>query len=71
MRIVAAIIGTLALLPIAAFCLFGFAATFEPTSTPGVFLAFRIGYAVIGLGCLAGVIALIARCFKKQRDTPP
>jgi uncharacterized membrane protein YuzA (DUF378 family) len=71
MRIVAAIIGALALLSITAFCLFGFAATFEPTSQPGVFLAFRIGYAVIGFACVAGVIALIVRCFKKQQGSRP
>jgi uncharacterized membrane protein YuzA (DUF378 family) len=71
MRVISAIIGTLGLLPIAAFCLFGFAATFEPTNTPGVFMAFRIGYAVIGLGCLAGIVFLIARCFKNQQDALP
>ena len=66
MRAIIAIIGSLSLLPIAAFCVFGFMATFEPTSQPGVFMAFRIGYAVIGLCCLAGVVALIANCFRQR-----
>ena len=66
MRIIITIIGSLILLAVAAFCLFGFAATFEPTDRPGVFWAFRIGYTVIGLGCLAGVVALIARCFRTR-----
>lgn len=66
MRIVAAIIGSLILLPIAAFCVFGFMATFEPTDRPGVFMAFRVGYTVIGLGCLAGILALIANCFRQR-----
>ena len=52
------------LLPIVAFCLFGFAATFEPTNRPGVFRAFRIGYAVVGLGCLAGVVTLVERSIR-------
>ena len=66
MRIVAAIIGSLILLPIAAFCLFGFAATFEAADQPGMFMAFRVGYTVIGLGCLAGILALIANCFRQR-----
>jgi hypothetical protein len=53
MRVLVAIIGTVGLLPVTAFCLFGSAATFEPTDRPGVFMAFRIGYAVIGpLNCV-------------------
>ena len=67
-RIVYAILGVVVLLPIAAFCLFGFAATFEPTDRPGVFWAFRIGYAVVGLGCLAGVVALIARSIRRGKN---
>ncbi len=58
MRLLLAIFGSLPLLAVAAFCAFGFLATFEPTSNPGQFLAFRFGYAVVGLGCLAGVILL-------------
>jgi hypothetical protein len=65
MRVIVAIIGSLILLPIAAFCVFGFMATFEPDET-FEFMAFRIGYTVIGAGCLAGVMALTVRCFRKQ-----
>jgi hypothetical protein len=66
MRIVVAIIGIVMLLAVAAFCVFGFMATFEPTDRTVEFMAFRIGYAVIGLGCLAGIIALIANCFGRK-----
>ena len=67
-RIAYAILGAVVLLPIAAFCLFGFAATFEPTNRPGVFSAFRIGYAVVGLGCLAGVVTLVARSIRRGKN---
>ena len=69
MRVIVAIIGSLILLPVAAFCLFGFAATFEPTDRTVEFMAFRVGYAVIGLGCLAGVVVLIANCFRRKMKT--
>ena len=36
----------------AGFCIFGFMATFEPTPNA---IAFPIGYAVLGLACLAGI----------------
>ena len=36
-------------------CLFGFATTFEPTDRTVLFWSFRIAYAVIGPGCVAGV----------------
>lgn len=65
MKIVLAIIGSLLLLAVAAFCVFGFLATFEPTNNPGQFMAFRIGYSVIGLGCIAGVIFLIVNAVRK------
>ena len=71
MRVIIAIVGSLILLPIAAFCVFGFMATFEPTERTVEFMAFRIGYTVIGLGCLAGIVFLIARCFRKQPGSPP
>lgn len=66
MRVVVATIGSLLLLPIAAFCVFGFMATFEPTDRTVEFMAFRMGYAAIGLCCLAGIVVLIARCFGKR-----
>jgi len=34
------------------FCIFGFMATFEPSSDA---IAFRIRYAVVGVACLAGM----------------
>ena len=67
MRALKAIVGALVLLAIAAFCLFGFAASFEGRS--GLFLAFRIGYAVIGLGCLAGVVVLIKTYFGRTNGS--
>jgi hypothetical protein len=59
MKLFVAIFGSLLLLAIAAFCGFGFLATFEPTDNVAQFMAFRIGYIVIGLGCLVGVGFLI------------
>jgi hypothetical protein len=46
------------LLLIAAFCVYGFLASFEPSAGA---TAFKIGYAAVGLGCLSGSAALIAR----------
>jgi len=65
MKIVLAIIGSLFLLAAAAFCVFGFLATFEPTNNPGQFMAFRVGYAIIGLGCVTGVILLIVNAARQ------
>ena len=62
MKLVVAILGSLLLLSVAAFCVFGFLATFEPTSNA---MAFRIGYTVIGLGCLVGVGFLVAKALLK------
>lgn len=42
----------------AAYCLFGFLASFEPTDPPGKFLGFRIVYAAVGVTCLAAMAAL-------------
>ena len=50
----------------ATFCLVGFLATFEPTGSPGTFLAFRIGYVAVGFGCLGGLVALIIRQVRKE-----
>jgi hypothetical protein len=60
MKLLLAIVGSVLLLCVAAFCVFGFLATFEPTNNPGQFMAFRVGYSVVGVGCLAGVILLFA-----------
>lgn len=65
MKILLALTGSLLLLAVAAFCVFGFLATFEPTNNPGQFLAFRIGYALVGLGCIAGVILLIVNATRR------
>jgi hypothetical protein len=46
------------LLLVAAFCGYGFLASFEPGPRA---IYFRIGYAVAGLLCLGGVVALAAR----------
>lgn len=64
MKIVLAIVASILLLPIAALCVFGFLAIFEPTDRPDVFRAFRIGYGVVGVGCLIGVVGLIAKAFR-------
>jgi hypothetical protein len=65
-----AILGSILLLLVAAFCVFGFLATFEPTDNVTQFTAFRIGYAVIGIGCLVGVGFLIAVHFGNSASTP-
>jgi len=62
MKLFVAIVGLLVLLTVAAFCVFGFMATFEPTSNA---IAFRIGYTLIGLGCLIGIGFLIAYSLRK------
>jgi hypothetical protein len=45
------------LLLIAAFCVYGFLASFEP----GPNLAFRIGYPVVGVLCLGSAVWLLGR----------
>jgi len=44
------------MLMLAGFCVFGFLASFEPTDNA---MVFRIGYAVMGVSCLAGSGGLI------------
>jgi len=66
MKLLLASIGSVLLLGVAAFCVFGFLASFEPTDKPGVFLAFRIGYAIIGLSCLGGMFSLVVRAIRRQ-----
>lgn len=65
MKLFVAILGSILLLAVAAFCGFGFLATFEPTDNVTQFMAFRIGYSVIGVGCLVGVGLLIAKALRK------
>ena len=59
MKLIVAIFGSLLLLAVAAFCLFGFLATYEPTDKTTQFMMFRIGHAVVGIGCMIGVGLLI------------
>ena len=59
MKLFVAILGSILLLAVSAFCGFGFLATFEPTDNVTQFMAFRIGYTVLGIACLVGVGLLI------------
>lgn len=70
MKLFLAVIAAILLLLIAAFCVFGFMATFEPTDRPEVFMAFRIAYGVVGIGCLGGVVGLIWWAFQSPRIPP-
>ncbi len=60
-----AILSSLLLLTGAVFAGFGYLATFEPTDNVIQFMAFRIGYTVVGLSCLVGVGLVIANAFWK------
>jgi len=62
MKLFVAIVGSVLLLAVAAFCVFGFLATFEPTDNA---LAFRVGYTVIGFGCLVGAGLLLVNVLRK------
>lgn len=44
------------LLLVAAFCVYGFMAAFEPGPTH---IYYRIGYPIVGIACLAGAFALL------------
>jgi len=68
MKLLFAILGSLLLLAIAAFCAFGFMASFEPTANA---LAFRIGYAVVGVACLVSVVLLIVSAMRRRSGNPP
>ena len=65
MKLLVAIFGSLLLLAVAAFCLFGFLATFEPTTNTTQFMVFRVGYAVVGVGCLFGFGCVIFKALRK------
>jgi len=54
MATVARIVGTMVLLAVAAFCAFGFMATYEAPGWP----VLRTVYAVIAAVCLAGVVGV-------------
>ena len=62
MKLVVTVLGSLLLLAISAFCVFGFLATFEPTDNA---LIFRVGYILIGLSCLVGIGFLIAKSLRR------
>jgi hypothetical protein len=66
MKLFVAIFGSLLLLAVAAFCVFGFMATFEPTDRTVQFMAFRIGYALIGVACVLGIGILFANLIRKS-----
>jgi hypothetical protein len=57
MQTLARILGALALIAIAMFCVFGFIVSFEP----GAGLPRRVGYGVLGCGCLMAAGALLRR----------
>jgi ribosomal protein L7/L12 len=54
------ILGLLALLGVSVFCMFGFLATYEDSDAARR-LPWQIGYGLIGLGCLAGIVGILRR----------
>jgi len=68
MRLFVAILGSVFLLAVGAFCVFGFMAAFEPTDRTAEFLAFRIGYAVVESGCLIGIAVLLVKATSKRDE---
>lgn len=65
MKLLVAIVGSLLLLAVAAFCVFGLLATFEPADRAARHLVFRIGYIVIGTSSVAGAGFLVASAVSK------
>ena len=63
MKSLLTVIGVFALLAVAAFCVFGFLATLEPTDSPPV--AFRIGYSAVGLSSIVGAMLMIVNAVRK------
>ena len=63
MRLFLLLLFAVMLLMLAAFCLFGFLASFEPTDKA---IVFRIGYAVIGVSCLVGSGGLIVSVVRNR-----
>ena len=57
MVVILRLFGSVLLLAVAAFCAFGFLATFEPLP-PAVQWTWRGIYILIGLACLAGAVRL-------------
>ena len=71
MKLFVTILGSILLLAVAAFCVFGFLATFEPTDKTTQFMASRIVYGLVGVGCLVGVFVLILRSMSQRDDRSP
>jgi hypothetical protein len=59
----------MALLAVAGFCGYGFLATFEPPPPGTNFIAWRIGYGAIGLGCLASAAWLLCGRLHAKRNS--
>jgi MFS family permease len=53
----------------ALFCLQGFLATFEPTTSTTTFLVFRLIWAILGTASLVVAVALVARLARSRRAT--
>ncbi len=58
MKTLARIIGALALLGMAGFCVFGFMASFEYSETAKR-LPWQMGYGALGIVCLSGAVMLL------------
>ena len=65
MKLLAAIIAAIMLLGIAAFCVYGFMATFEPIDNATTVWVFRIGYSVVGIACVAGALLAILKALRR------
>ena len=52
------VLAALALMPVLAFCVFGFFASYE-YSEISERLPWQIGYAVVGLACITGMVMLL------------
>ncbi len=69
MQILPRVLGTLVLLAVVGFCVFGFMASYEYPEAARR-LPWQIGYAVIGLACLSAIVLLLRpRRQKSARGT--
>ena len=65
MRLILRLALTLILVAIAAFCCYGFAASFEPG--PGWFLVFRWLYGTLVIACVAAIVAVwVVKATRRQ-----
>ena len=62
MKIILKIIVLAMCLFLAAFCAFGFLASFEP-GVRGA-LSFRVAYGAVGLGCVGAIVAIAVSAFR-------